>query len=348
MLCQEKSLALKSLLFCSDSSIVEQPCSSKKPPFYDLEAFTASLDFVSVIMLHISKCQMNTHCEVCVSGTLVKIRSLYQALPNSERNIADYILANAELAPHRSVHEFASSGGVSAASVSRFVRRLGFAGFKEFKLDLARETAHGVESLFRAVTPGDSDEELTRKVFQGNMKSLSDTLAILDFSKLSAAAKAICRCGRLVLFGIGASAYVAHDAALRFSYLDIQAEAYEGTMHVIVQAMRIRPRDVVIGISHSGRSSSTLEGVSIARKKGAVTIGISNYPRSALNDLSTFFFCTSFPENRVKVAALSSRLAQLCVLDALYLLAARHKKRPLDVEEVNALSEKILRLKPRK
>ena len=107
-----------------------------------------------------------------MSGTLVKIRSLYQSLPNSERNIADYILANAELAPHRSVHEFASSGGVSVASVSRFVRRLGFAGFKEFKLDLARETAHGVESLFQTVTQADSDEELARKVFQGNMKSL--------------------------------------------------------------------------------------------------------------------------------------------------------------------------------
>ena len=79
-------------------------------------------------------------------GVLVKIRSLYHSLPKAERNVADYILQNAERAPHRSVHEFAKAGSVSVASVSRFVRKLGFAGFKDFKLELARDTTVAVRS----------------------------------------------------------------------------------------------------------------------------------------------------------------------------------------------------------
>lgn len=50
----------------------------------------------------------------------------------------------------------------------------------------------------------------------------------------------------------------------------------------------------------------------------------------------------------MKVAALSSRTAQLCVLDALYLLAARHARTSWDVEQVNALTERMLRLKSRR
>jgi DNA-binding MurR/RpiR family transcriptional regulator len=283
-----------------------------------------------------------------VSGVLVKIRSLYSSLPSADRSIADYIVGNPERAPYRSVHEFARAGSVSVASVSRFVRKLGFSDFKEFKLELARETSGAVQDLFEEVTPQDTDEEITRKVFLGDIKSLEDTLKMLSFAELSSAAKAVCGCRRLVLFGIGGSGYVAHDAALRFSYLDLQAEAYVDASQIILQALRLGKGDVALGISHSGRSAITVEGTRLAREKGALAIGISNYPRSPLRSASEIFFCTSFPENRVKVAAISSRVAQLCILDALYLLVARHKKRLWDVERANALTERLLRIKLRR
>ena len=282
-----------------------------------------------------------------MSGVLVTIHSLYSSLPKAERNVADYIQLDPERAPHSSVHEFARAGGVSVASVSRFVRKLGFAGFKEFKLALARETTRVVQSLFKEITPDDTDEEIARKVFLGDIKSLEDTLKMLSFSDLTTAAKAICACNRLVFLGIGGSGCVAHDAALRFSYLDFQAEAYVEASQILLQALRMKSGDVVVGISHSGRSAITVEGARIAREKGALTIGISNYMRSPLTEASSVFFCTSFPENRVKVAAISSRVAQLCILDTLYLLVARHKEGLWDVERINSLTERHIRLKTR-
>ena len=281
-------------------------------------------------------------------GVLVKIRSMSSSLPAAERSVADYIEHNPERAPHRSVHEFARASGVSVASVSRFVRKLGFADFKEFKLELARETSGGVVSLFETVTPEDSDEDIARKVFLGDIRSLEDTLKMLSFPGLSQAAAALCRCRRAVFFGIGGSGYVAHDAALRFSYLDLQAEAYVDASQIILQALRLDEGDVALGISHSGRSAITVEATRLAREKGAITVGISNYPRSPLREACRIFFCTSFPENRVKVAALSSRVAQLCILDALYLRVARHKEGLWDVERANALTERMLRISPRR
>jgi DNA-binding MurR/RpiR family transcriptional regulator len=273
---------------------------------------------------------------------------MYSSLPTAERRVADYIEKNSERAPYHSVHEVARAGRVSVASVSRFVRKLGFEDFREFKLELARETSGVVPGLFKAITPADSDTEIARKVFLGDIKSLEDTLKMLSVGELSETAAAICRCRRLVLFGIGGSGYVAYDAALRLSYLDIQAEAYVDASQIILQALRLGRRDVALGISHSGRSAITVEAVRLAREKGAMTVGISNYPRSPLREACRIFFCTSFPENRVKVAAISSRVAQLCILDALYLLVARHKDRLWDVERANGLTERMLRLKTRR
>jgi DNA-binding MurR/RpiR family transcriptional regulator len=283
-----------------------------------------------------------------VPGVLVKIRSLYSSLPKAERKVADYILGNAEEAPHSSVREFARVGGVSVASVSRFVRTMGFGDFKDFKLELARETGATTRYLFEQITPKDTEEEIARKVFLGTIQSIEDTLKILSLADLAAAARAISTSKRLVLFGIGGSGHVARDEALRFSYLDFQAEGYVDASQILLQAVRVRPGDVAIGISHSGRSSVTVEGLRIARERGGVTIGISNYLRSPLREASRFFFCTSFPETRVKVAALSSRTAQLCVLDALYLLSARHARLNWDVDKVNELTERMLRLKARR
>jgi len=282
-----------------------------------------------------------------VPGVLATIRSIYGSLPEAERRVAEFVMRNAEVAPQRSVHEYAQGAKVSVASVSRFVRRAGYAHFRDFKLQLARETSTAVAGLYRAITPKDSDVEIVRKVFRGNIRSLEDTLEILCILDLVRAAKAICGSSRLVLFGMGGSGIVAHDAALRFSYLDFQAEAYADASEILLQALRVTAKDVVVGISHSGRSSITVEGLEMARERSALTIGLSNYPRSPLRDASDLFFCTAFPESRVKVAALSSRVAQLCLLDALYLVVARHKEHLWDVERVNALTERMLRLPAR-
>lgn len=276
-------------------------------------------------------------------GVLVKIRSLYRALPPAEKSVADCILKDPVGSPHKSVHEFAHDSSVSVASVSRFARKLGFGDFRDFKLELARETSTSVTGLYQAITTEDSDAEITRKVFVGTIKSLEDTLRVLTVPDLVKAAKAISSCRRLLFFGMGGSAVVAGDAALRFGYLDFQAESYADASLILLQAMRTRKGDVVVGISHSGRSSITVEGLKTARQQGALTIGISNYLKSPLKDVSSMYFCTSFPESRVKVAALSSRTDQLCLLDALRLLVARHTDHLWDVERVNTATERLLR-----
>ncbi len=281
-----------------------------------------------------------------MSGALTKIKSLYASLSPAQKRLADYILAgNGEEVPFLSVRELARAAGVSVASVSRFVRALEFDNLKQFKTQLGRDSFSAVKSIYRAIGPEDTESDIIEKVFAGNIRSLEETLKMLDRADLARAAGIMARASRIVFFGLGTSGSVGRDAALRLSQLDIQAEAYADSYQMLNQALRMKKGEVAVGISTSGRSAMTVEAMRLASEGKAATIGISNCLRSPLHKASDLFFCTSFPESRVTVAALSPLVAQHCLVEAIYLLVARQKKGALaSAERMNTHTERILRL----
>ena len=280
-----------------------------------------------------------------MADMLIRIKSLLVSFSKAQRRLAEYVIANCEDIPFMSVHELADAAGVSVASISRFARVVGCESYKEFKTQLGKESLATFNNIYQAITPKDNESDIIDKVFSGNIKSLEETLRILNKADLVRAVEKIAKCHRLVFFGIGSSGYLVQDAALRFSQLDMQAEAYVDSYQILNQSLRLKKGDVAFGLSHSGRSAITVEALNLALKSGATTIGISNYLRSPLHKVSSIFLCTSFPESRVKVAALSSRIAQMGLIDAVYLLVARHKRITLSKAELlNAQTERVLRL----
>jgi len=273
-----------------------------------------------------------------------KIRSLLPDLPRAEKKVAEYVLKSPRDVLFLSVYDVAESSKVSVASVSRFVRTIGYSSFKEFKLELAQDTSSVAPDIFGAIVPSDREREIVNKVFRGNIQSLEDTLKIIDMDDLIEVAKKLSEAKRIVFFGIGGSGNVARDAALRFSIIDVQSEVYTDPLCIIIASKRLRRGDAAVGISHTGRSAITVNALQIARKNGALTVGVSNYSRSPLSECSDRFLCTSFFESKVKVAALSSRLAQLCVFDALYLLVAFNRRELWNIEELNSITERLLRI----
>ena len=280
-----------------------------------------------------------------MADMLVRIKSLSASFSAAQKQLAQYVTAHHEDTPFISVHELAEAAGVSVASISRFARAVGCANFKEFKTQLGKDSLSSSNNIYQAISPKDNESDIIDKVFSGNIKSLEETLKILNKDELLRAVKSIAKCRRLLLFGIGSSGHIAQDAALRFSQLDIQAEAYVDSYQMLNQTLRMKKADVAFGISHSGRSAITVEALRLARKNEATSIGVSNYLKSPLHRVSDIFLCTSFPESRVKVAALSARIAQMCLIDAIYLLVARRKKAQLkQAERFDVYTEKLLRL----
>ena len=273
-----------------------------------------------------------------------RIRMLQGSLYGGQRRVASIVLRRAHDLPLASVHEIARAAGVSAATVSRFARELGYSRFKEFRTALARDMRPPLETIYQSIEPEDSDRQIVGKVFAGHIQSLKETLAMIPHGDFVRVARTITKARRTVFFGVGSSGQIACDAALRLSHLDLNAEAATDLYGMINKALGLKRGDVAIGISHTGRSSDTIDALRLAAGRGATTVGISNQLKSPLHEVSDIFLLTSFPESRVKVAALTSRVAQVCLMDAFYLLVARYQPARLrKAEELNRVMEKLLR-----
>jgi len=279
-----------------------------------------------------------------MANGLINIRALRNGFSGTNRKVADFIVSHAGEVPFISVHELARRSRVSVASASRFARTVGYRNVRQFKAELGRDALKQISGTFEVVGQAGEDRDIIERVFRGNIRSLEETLQILDADAMTRAARAMAHAPRVLFMGIGGSASIARNAALRFTQLDVEARAYADAYEMVQMMVNMKKGDVAFGISHSGRSSVTVNALRLAREGGALTLGMSNYLKSPLHDASDIFFLTSFPESSVKAAALSSQIAQLCIVDALYLLVARYRRvSPQRVERLNRCVEQFLR-----
>jgi DNA-binding MurR/RpiR family transcriptional regulator len=282
-----------------------------------------------------------------MSTLALRIRMLYGSLSSTQKRIADAITGSREEMPFLSVHDLAGRAGVSAASITRFARMLGFDSLKAFRKALGSAMPAEPPVLFKPLKATDTDAQVVQKVFRGNIRSLEDTLRLLDTGELQKAARALARAERVAFFGIGSSGNVAADAALRFSQVGLDAQAYFDSYQMVNQSVKLTRRDVAVGISHSGRSAMTVKALQLAAGRKTVTIGIANTLNSPLQNASGIFLCTAFPEgsSEVSVAAMSSIIAQMCIVDALYFLTVRYRRVSAEgIRQLNRLAEELLRI----
>ncbi|MGB4338451.1 MAG: SIS domain-containing protein, partial [Bacillota bacterium] len=84
-------------------------------------------------------------------------------------------------------------------------------------------------------------------------------------------------------------------------------------------ASLVEPGDVVVAISHSGSSRDIIDALAIARSRGATTIGITHYARSPIDKVVDIKLGTSSYETLYRMESTSSRIAQLAIIDALFI-----------------------------
>jgi DNA-binding MurR/RpiR family transcriptional regulator len=277
-----------------------------------------------------------------------QIETSYPKLTASDKLIADFVQKKFDQIPFYTIHQLAAAIEASPTTISRFVKKLGYKSYRDFKYEIIKSTTHEnnyAEQIYDPVSALDSEEEIINKVFQNYSEDLRRTLDLLDNQDLMNIAKIFVKANRIIFLGIGGSGYIAHLAAQRFVHLGLQAEAFNDEYHIVLQTLRVNTNDVVVGISHSGRSRLTVEGLERAREKGATTVGISNYVVEKMSENCDFLLNTAFKESKVKAAAISSYILQMCIIETLYLLVAKYEKKLWDLDQLNHQIEKNTKIK---
>lgn len=253
------------------------------------------------------------------------IRGRYPSLARSEQKVAKYILAHPAEVIKMSSIQLGAEVGVSESTVIKCCQRLGFEGFPHLKMALVRDLATTPANAFGEVEPGDSVAVIRDKIFQTSAQALSDTLKVLSETELEKAVDIIKNAEKLVFFGVGASGLVAHDAQSKFMRIGIEAKFDQDTHNQLVQAALMQPGDVAIVITHSGETLDAAEVLRLARQAGAGTICITNYPESTAACLAEVVLLTSVHETALRSGAMASRIAQLAIIDVLFMSVAIHR-----------------------
>jgi DNA-binding MurR/RpiR family transcriptional regulator len=246
----------------------------------------------------------------------VKLRGIYDSLKTAERNAADYLLAHPEAIAGRGIVEVARCARCSEATVVRLAQRLGYPGFPELKADFSRPAT---ESPFHAILPGDAPEDVVRKVFANSVQALHDTRASLDLQAYTQAVDAMVGATQLAFFGLGNASSVAREAYQKFLRLGVTTfTAEDPDLQLILVNTQLARGDLVVAISYSGESQPILALARQAQARGVRVLALTNFPRSSLAKLADISLETAVFQEHLYGEVGSKRLAQLCVLESLY------------------------------
>ncbi|HUT73964.1 MAG TPA: MurR/RpiR family transcriptional regulator [Armatimonadota bacterium] len=277
-----------------------------------------------------------------------KIAGAYPRLRPAERRVADYVLAHPHQVTGLPIAALAQRCSVSQHTVNRFCASLGIKGYPELKLALAQHLVIAASSLSEQGDHPSTPEGIVAETFRFNIDSLKATLALEQKAQMRAIADLIARCRMVRWFGIGGSAAVCLDGALRLRQLGIDAAAVTEPFSQVVEACWLGARDAAVGVSHTGESRPVVQALQLARESGASTVGITNFPDSALSRGAEHVLLTASPRewSGASTTVVASRIAQLALVDAIYALVAveRTKRVGEAIDRIDEFVEANLRL----
>ena len=215
------------------------------------------------------------------------LRTKRDSLTKSGIIVADYLMQHAEDAQYLSISSLAKACGVAEATIFRFCRALGFDGYNEMKIALAKATATAMPVSLK-LEPGVDTQTLCTHAYNTAIEALNGTRSALDPESVDRAATLLQRARQVFFFGQGGSYILACDIWARFSMLSTKFRTAGDSHMQAIAASLMGPEDVVVFVSYSGATRDMMDTLHLARENGAKVILLTHYsdaPGAALADV---------------------------------------------------------------
>jgi len=257
------------------------------------------------------------------------IRSRFNTLSKTQKNIADFILNNKSETVRLTINELSQKCNVSEPTVIRFINKLDYSSYSTFRLDMAGELSKEtrilspngikIEDGYQNIEAYDDIEAVKQKVVYSVSCAVNDLNNIINVDDLEIAVNLIYESSSILFYGSGGSSVIAMDAYHKFMRIGKNV-SYDVNSHFsLIKICHLKPDDVVVLISHTGESQEVLECAENAKEKGCKIIGITSYLNSDLAKISDVALFSSTYDLEYYTDAMVSRLIQLVILDMIYI-----------------------------
>ena len=199
--------------------------------------------------------------EYYVKSVVPMIESNYDNFTMVEKTIADFFIQNRKKMDF-SAKSISEKLYVSEASLSRFAKKCGYRGYREF--------VYQYEETF--VEKQESMTGNTRMILNAYQELLNKTYSLVDEAQIARIGRYLNQSDRVFVCGRGSSGLTAEEMELRFMRIGVDIDSIKDTDLMRMQAVFQDSNSLVFGISISGEKEDVLYLLREAHRRGAKTV----------------------------------------------------------------------------
>lgn len=258
-------------------------------------------------------------------SVLSQINKRQEYMTPVEQRIANFILENPRKIINMPVKDIAFNSNTSDAAIVRFAKRVGLAGIKELKVELAKEL-HTLEKekISRVIDlEADNHKDIFDKVFKNTIQALYNTEKIVSRDVMEEAAHLILKADSTFIFGVGDSANVGHDIEQKLHRVNVNAFFTADKYLCLTRLSNARDNDVLFVITLSGKTAEVIEVVKKAKALGIKVVILTQNHASIAKRHSDLAIEITEEETNIQYMNMTSRIAQLVICDVLFFYVCR-------------------------
>lgn len=194
-----------------------------------------------------------------------------------------YIVDHDEQVPYMRVRDLATGAHVSNSSVMRFIHKIGYSSFPEFKVSFKTEKQdlmNSSEAEFKMVTLNDFPQDIGK------------TLKLVAHLMLDA--------DNIIFIGMGASGAIAEYASRQAASLGFNSSAVKDPYYPLIQQLTNSTNNVLVTLSVSGKTTELVEMLNnFVNSADTIITSITGNIDSPIARMGRFALTYSIPETRI-------------------------------------------------
>ncbi len=256
-----------------------------------------------------------------------RIAEKYSKMTKAEKRIADYFMQHGGNLQLVSITELAEQCKVADSTIFRFCKMLGYKGYNDFKLALAKEqgSAMGASGLpdneldvYSSITCNDDIPTTGQKLKTMYFAAIEQTLELLKPESVALAARILKNSERVYCLGQGGSLITAMEAWVRFSTVAREFTTVQDTHLQMIAASLLTERDTVWFFTYSGATKDMVDVLTLAKDRGARIIVVTRYAKSPATQFADVVLICGSNESPLQSGTVVAKLALLMVIDMVY------------------------------
>ena len=255
---------------------------------------------------------------------LEKRIELCDSMTPLESEIASYILNNKDAVTKLKIQELADILFISKSAIHRFVKKIGFNGFNDLKVSIAKENADLLEnnSYINVNYPfqaKDNPRQIAFKLLELYEKAIKDTFEYVDLDQIKAVSKLIDSADVIDVYTHAHNSNIAENFQDKMLTIGKSVNCPSSFYNQRLTVLASDQKHVAIILSYSGKATFILPIVKKLYEKGVKVIQIGKAGSNYYSQYVTYHLSISDSENnRDRMSQFSSHIAIQYIMDVLY------------------------------